>query len=562
VVFRISKIGLPEGVGLTHDPAMFHRFIVPVLVCLMLGCGKSSTSKKSDNPSVHPQILNLGNGAEPEGLDPHVVTGVPEHNVLVALIEGLVGEDPKDLHPVPGVAERWENSEDGLVWTFHLRSNARWSTGDTVTAQDFVLSYKRMLSPKLASQYAYMLHVVKNAKEFNAGKIKDFSRVGFEAVDEHTLKITLAGPTPYFLSLLNHYSWFPVHIPTVKKYGPVDSPNNPWTRPGNFVGNGPFVLDKWEVNDVIVVKKSPTYWDKAKVSLKEINFKPISSAEVEERAFRSGQIHVSNTIPLNKIDVYRKKNPQDLRLDPYLGVYFYRLNVTEPPLDNKKVRQALALAIDRESLVRNVLRGADKPTTFFTPPDTGGYTYNGGPKISFDPDRASRLLAEAGYPQGKGFPKLKLLYNTSEAHQRIAEAIQQMWQNNLKVQIELTNEEWKVYLNTQQKMEYQVSRAGWIGDYNDPNTFLDMWLTGGGNNYTGFTNEKFDQLIASASQESDSQKRFSLFGKAEEILLDEMPIIPIYHYTSKYLASPKVKGWHPTILNHHPYKHVSIKPGD
>ncbi len=313
---------------------------------------------------------------------------------------------------------------------------------------------------------------------------------------------------------------------------------------------------------MIVVKKSPTYWDKAKVTLKEVNFKPISSAEVEERAFRSGQIHVSNTIPLNKIDVYRKKNPQDLRLDPYLGVYFYRLNVTEPPLDNKKVRQALALALDRESLVRNVLRGADKPTTFFTPPDTGGYTYNGGPKIGFDPERASRLLAEAGYPQGKGFPKLKLLYNTSEAHQRIAEAIQQMWQNNLKVQIELTNEEWKVYLNTQQKMEYQVSRAGWIGDYNDPNTFLDMWLTGGGNNYTGFTNKKFDQLIAAASQEANPQKRFSLFEQAEEILLDEMPIIPIYHYTSKYLANPKVKGWHPTILNHHPYKHVSIAPGD
>ena len=165
---------------MTHDPLMFHRFIVPVLVCLLLGCGKSSTNKKSGDPSVHPQILNLGNGAEPEGLDPHVVTGVPEHNVLVALIEGLVGEDPKDLHPVPGVAERWENSENGLVWTFHLRSNAQWSTGDTVTAQDFVLSYKRMLSPKLASQYAYMLHVVKNAKEFNTGKLKEFSKVGFE----------------------------------------------------------------------------------------------------------------------------------------------------------------------------------------------------------------------------------------------------------------------------------------------------------------------------------------------------------------------------------------------
>lgn len=541
---------------------VYRVFVLSLVSCILLGCGKSSSENSSGNPESTAQILNLGNGAEPEGLDPHVVTGVPEHNILVALIEGLVAEDPKDLHPVPGVAERWEKSEDSLIWTFYLRKNAKWSTGDPVTAEDFVLSYKRMLSPKLASQYAYMLHVVKNAKAFNERDIDDFSQVGFEAVDDHTLKITLAGPTPYFLSLLNHYSWFPVHVPTVKKHGEVDSPNNPWTLPGNFVGNGPFVLDKWEVNDVIVVKKSSTYWDKDKVKLEQINFKPISSAEVEERAFRSGQIHVSNTIPLNKIDVYRKKNPENLRLDPYLGVYFYRLNVTVPPLDKKKVRQALALSIDRESLVRNVMRRAATSTAFFTPPDTGGYTYNGGPKIEFDPERAAELLAEAGYPRGKGFPKLKLLYNTSEAHQRIAVAIQQMWQNNLKIQIELTNEEWKVYLNTQQKMEYQVSRAGWIGDYNDPNTFLDMWLTDGGNNYTGFSIKKFDQLIEAASQEPDRQKRFKLFEEAEAILLDEMPVIPIYHYISKYLANPKVKGWHPTILNHHPYKHVSISPGD
>ena len=537
-------------------------FLISFVTCIFLGCGKPSSETSSNNSGSTAQILNLGNGAEPEGLDPHVVTGVPEHNILAALIEGLVAEDPKDLHPVPGVAERWEKSEDGLIWTFYLRKTAKWSTGDPVTAKDFVLSYKRMLSPKLASQYAYMLHVVKNAKAFNEKEIEDFSQVGFEAVDDHTLKITLAGPTPYFLSLLNHYSWFPVHVPTVEKYGEIDSPNNPWTRPGNFVGNGAFVLDKWEVNDVIVVKKSSTYWDKDKVKLEQINFKPISSAEVEERAFRSGQIDISNTIPLNKIDVYRKKNPENLRLDPYLGVYFYRLNVTAPPLDKKKVRQALALSIDRESLVRNVMRRADKPTAFFTPPDTGGYTYSGGPKIEFDPDQAAQLLAEAGYPQGKGFPKLKLLYNTSEAHQRIAEAIQQMWQNNLKIQIELINEEWKVYLSTQQKMEYQVSRAGWIGDYNDPNTFLDMWLTGGGNNYTGFANNEFDRLIEAAGQEADRQKRFKLFEEAEAILLDEMPVIPIYHYTSKYLANPKVKGWYPTILNHHPYKHVSISPED
>ena len=534
-------------------------FQLVVLLGLLLGCSKS-TEKPNQSGSI-PQILQLGNGAEPMGLDPQIVTGVPEHHIISALIEGLVTENKKNLNPEPGTAERWETSEDGLVWKFNLREDAKWSNGDPVTANDFVQSYQRMLTPSLGSQYAYMLHVVKNAEAYNSGKLKDFSQVGFEAINDKQLNITLKAPTPYFLSLLNHYSWFPVHIPTIKKHGGIDKPDNRWTLPGNFVGNGPFILDKWEINKVIVVKKSSTYWDRKTVKLEEIHFHPISDVEVEERAFRSGQIHVSNTIPLNKIEVYRKKDAEKLRIDTYLGTYFYRLNTKRKPLDDKRVRMALALAVDRESIVRNIHYRTVKVAGNITPPGTGGYTYQGSP-LKYDPDKARQLLAEAGFPGGQGFPKLSVLYNSSEQHRRMAEVIQQMWKKNLGIEIELANEEWKVYLKTSQEMDYDISRAGWIGDYPDANTFLDMWLTDGGNNYTGFSLVEYDKLIADAANAPSVEARLALFQKAEGLLMEEMPILPIYFYNARYLIDPQVREWHPTILNHHPYKHVYLAPAE
>ena len=534
-------------------------FQLVVLLGLLLGCSKS-TEKPNQSGSI-PQILHLGNGAEPMGLDPQIVTGVPEHHIISALIEGLVTENKKNLNPEPGTAERWETSEDGLVWKFHLREDAKWSNGDPVTANDFVESYQRMLTPSLGSQYAYMLHVVKNAEAYNSGKLKDFSQVGFKAINDKQLNITLKAPTPYFLSLLNHYSWFPVHIPSIKKHGGIDKPDNRWTLPGNFVGNGPFILDKWEINKVIVVKKSSTYWDRKTVKLEEIHFHPISDVEVEERAFRSGQIHVSNTIPLNKIEVYRKKDAEKLRIDTYLGTYFYRLNTKRKPLDDKRVRMALALAVDRESIVRNIHYRTVKVAGNITPPGTGGYTYQGSP-LKYDPDKARQLLAEAGFPGGQGFPKLSVLYNSSEQHRRMAEVIQQMWKKNLGIEIELANEEWKVYLKTSQEMDYDISRAGWIGDYPDANTFLDMWLTDGGNNYTGFSLVEYDKLIADAANAPSVEARLALFQKAEGLLMEEMPILPIYFYTARYLIDPQVREWHPTILNHHPYKHVYLAPAE
>lgn len=530
-----------------------------VMVCLALtwgfvGCGNRTSQVEQ---GIEEQILHLGNGTEPQGIDPHVVTGVPEHNIISALLEGLVSEDPQTLEPVPGVAERWEASEDARVYTFYLRSNAKWSNGEPVTAQDFVQSYERILSPQIGSKYSYMLYVMENAEAFNTGKLTDFSQVGCKALDDRTLQITLTHPTGYFLSLLNHYSWFPVHIPTIKKHGGVTDRSNQWTRPGNFVGNGPFVLKEWQVNQLLSVAKSPTYWDADKVRLNGIRFYPIEREDTEERAFRAGQLHVTYIIPRSKIPVYKRENPELLRIDPYLGVYFYRFNVTRKPLNDPRVRRALSLAIDRESLTKNVTQAGEIPAYHFTPPDTAGY--HAKATIEGNVEEAKRLLAEAGYPDGQGFPTLDLLYNTQEAHRMIAEAIQQMWRKNLNINIGIVNQEWKVYLDTTQDLHYDISRAGWIGDYVDPNSFLDMWITGGGNNYTGFSNPEYDRLLAEAARSPDRDKRYELFQQAEAILMQELPIMPIYFYTSPYLIHPSVRGWYPTILNHHPYKYVYLE---
>jgi oligopeptide transport system substrate-binding protein len=530
-------------------------WLLLVFALPLIGCGRRETRVEAGDRA---QILYKGNGGEPQELDPYIVTGVSEYHILMSLFEGLVSEDPHDLRPVPGVAERWDVSPDGRVYTFHLRKDAKWSNGDPVTARDFLESYKRMLTPSLASEYSYMHFVVKGARAYNEGKITDFDQVGYKVLDDSTLQITLENSTPYFLSLLLHHSWFPVHLPTIRKYGDPYQRGSKWTRVGRFVGNGPFVLAKWRVNDVIVVKKSPTYWDRDRVRLNEIHFLPIESDETEERAFRAGQLHVTETLPLTKVDFYRKYYPQLLRIEPYLGTYFYRINVTKPPLNDKRIRRALALTIDRESLCADVLRGGQIPSFCLTPPGTMGYTSH--TQLHENVAEAKRLLAEAGYPDGKGLPSVELLYNTLEAHRIIAESIQQMWKKNLGIEVHLVNEEWKVYLDSQRTLNYQICRASWIGDYNDPNTFLDMFVTGGGNNETGWSNPEYDRLIAEAARTTEPQERLEVFQKAEAILLDELPIIPIYFYTHVAAQRPEVKGWYPTILDNHPYKYVYLEP--
>ena len=525
-----------------------------VLFLTGAGCGKRTTRVQVGDRE---QILHLANGSEPEDLDPQITTGVTEDNIIRAMIEGLVAEDPIDLHPVPGMAERWDISPDGKVYTFHLRANAKWSNGEPVTALDFVRSYHRALTPELANEYKDMFFYVVNAEKFYKKEITNFDEVGFKALDERTFQISLHHPTSYFLSLLNHHSWFPIHIPTVEKHGQLYQRGNHWTRPENYVGNGPFILSQWKVNSVIVVKKNPFYWDADKVRLKEIRFYPLERLDTEERAFRSKQVHKTNKIPLTKIDYYKEHNPDLLKRAAYLGTYFYMLNTTNGAFRDKRVRQALSMSIDRESLVKNVSRNGELAAFSLVPPQTAGYTSEN--KITFDIPGAKKLQAEAGYPDGAGFPKSELLYNTLESHKIIAEALQQMWKKNLGIDITLRNEEWKVYLDSRKLGKFDLFRYGWIADYVDPNAFLDMWLSYGGNNNSGWVNKEYDNLIEEAGRTIDTTARFKIFQKAEALLLDEAPIIPIYHYTTGYLLRPSVKNWNLTILDHQAYKYVYLE---
>ena len=520
----------------------------------------SSCSAPSNvEKAVEEQVLHFGLGSEPQYLDPHLANSVSAHNVIIALIEGLVSEDPKTLKPVPGVAEKWDISEDGLIYTFHLRKNAKWSNGDSVTAHDFVYSYKRILNPELASQYASMLHGLKNAREYHEeGLSWDEAKVGATAIDDYTLQLTLENPTPYFLELLNHYSWFPAHPPTIEKFGAFGKQGTAWTRPGNYVGNGPFTLSDHKVNSVIEVKKNPLYWDAQTVSLEGIRFYPIESADTEERAFHSGFLHLTQTVSPDRIDFLKENHSDLIHFESYLGTYFYRFNVEEPPFDDVRVRLAFNLATDRQAIVEKVTKGGQLPARCFTPPGTGGFSPES--RFRFDPQKAKSLIQEYLTEKGlKSLPKIELKYNTSEGHKKVAEALQGMWKNHLGAEIQLLNMEWKVFLSTIAKRDFSLARAGWIGDYVDANTFLHMWRTGDGHNNTGWSSTRYDELLELAAQESDTQKRFSYFEECEKLIAENAPILPIYFYVHVTLRSPTVKGWHPTLLDHHPYKYVRLE---
>jgi oligopeptide transport system substrate-binding protein len=503
------------------------------------------------------QTLHLGNGAEPADLDPQVSTVYTDYNILLSLFEGLTVIDEASSQAAPGAAERWDISNEGTVYTFHLRKNGRWSNGDPVTAQDFITAFQRILSPALASEYAYMLYPVKNAEAFNTGKLADFAQVGFRAIDPLTLEITLAHPTPYLLSLIAHQAWFPIHPPTILKFGKLDQRGTRWTQPGNLVGNGAFVLKEWLPNARIVVVKSETYWDAGHTRLNSVVFYPNDNIATDEKNFRAGQLHVTYNLLPEKIPVYRKQSPSPLRIDPFLETYYLHFNTTKPPLDNIKVRQALARAINREVICRVLLNGSREPAHFYTPPNTGGYTATA--RVPTDFDAARKLLAEAGFPEGKGFPQIELQMFTDAINKKVAEAFQEMWRRELGINVRLIAKDFRVYLDARRTLSYQLSLSRWIGDYNDPTTYLDMFVSGGTNNQTGWGNAEYDRLIAEAGRTLDQNARFALLQKAEAILLDEAPIAPLFFGARTFLIHMSVKGWVPSLLGIHRYQKIWLE---
>lgn len=521
-------------------------------LALAAGCSPAHDSDAAQ------QTLHVGNSDEPQELDPHIVTGNIEFKLCLALYEGLLGLHPQSLEPTPAVAKSWQTAKNAAGYVFHLRRNAKWSNGDPVTAGDFVYSWRRALLPGLGNNYAYMLYYLKNAARFHRGELPDFSLVGVRARDDWTLEVELENPTPFFLQLLTHQVYFPVHRAAIEKFGAADERGTRWTRPGNHVGNGPFRLREWRLNRNITMDKNPHYWGAAGVRLQRIVFHPVQNETTEERMFRTGQLHITSTVPADKTEYYQRERPEALKIFPYYATYYYIFNTRAAPLDDPRVRRALALAIDRRQIAERIVKAGQAPAFSFTPPGAAGYSV--GPQLEYDAAQARQLLAAAGYPDGRGFPSMELMYNTSDGHRRVAIAIQQMWKTNLGVAVALLNQDWKVYLARRDAGDYQVARAGWIGDYLDPNTFLDMYTSFSGNNDTGWGNARYDALIAQAGRTADRQLRLALLREAEILLLSELPIMPIYTYVSKSLVSPRVRGWHPNILDIHPYQYLSLAP--
>ena len=531
--------------------------ILSITLIFLIGCSENISPVDS---GLEQQIYHHGNGSEPQGIDPHIVTGVPEHHILISLCEGLTIPNPNPTGSdgyIPGTAESWTISDDGKEYIFKLNKNAKWSNGDPVTADDFVWSWKRILTASLGSQYPDMLYYLVGAYEYHNGEIDNFDEVGIKPLDSHTLKVNLKNPTPFFIGLLSHYSTWPVHKETVLKHGDIDDRNGEWTRPGNFVCNGPFQLKTWELNNKIVVEKNPHYYDASMVRLNEIHYYPVSNVMTEDRMFRAGQLHLTSSMPTQKCPIYIEEKNPNLKIDPYMGTYFYRINTENETLSDVRVRKALAYSIDRQLLVDKVTQCGQIPAYSFTPPGSNGYQPS--TEIPYDPVLAKQLLAEAGYSSDNPFPKLEILFNTNEGHRKVALAIQQMWQNELGIEVELVNQDWKVYLSREMVGDFQISRAGWIGDYEDPNTFLDLMRPNRGNNKTGWENMDFDALVEEAKTINDQEKRYELLNEAEKILIDNMPIIPLYTYVRVYQLSPDVKGFNPHILDHHHPKFIYLE---
>jgi oligopeptide transport system substrate-binding protein len=521
---------------------------------LLASCQKEAQVDKATREG----ILLVGNSNEPKGLDPHIVSGVLESNILRALFEGLITNDPQSDTATPGGAAL-EVTPDATatVWTVKLRPDGKWSDGTPVTAQDFAFSYERMLTPELGAKYAEMLYFLKGAEDFNKGKTTDFSTVGVEVMDDETLRLTLRGPTPYFREILKHYTWTAVPRHIVLKHGKIGQRGNPWTRPENIVGNGPYQLKSWRRTDHIEVERNPFYWNAANVTLNGIRFLPITNLYTEARMFRDGQLHTTYAATSEVVDLMKKDHPEQLRQEPYVGTTFFRFNTTRKPLNDVRVRQALSYAIDRDAICSTVFRGYE-PAYAMTPP-MGNYQPPRG--AGFDKEKARQLLAEAGFPGGKGFPRLKVLIASKETAATLAQAVQAMWRDTLGIEVEIENKEWNAYIVATQELDYDIANSGWIGDYLDPLTFLEMWTPGNGNNLTGWESPEFVKLLQQSFQETDAARRFDLLRQAESIFVNESAILPIAWQSRNYLIHPSVEGWHPLLLANNPYQFLRLVPG-
>lgn len=513
------------------------------------GCAKRETP--ADAGAKNGTLL-VGNSADPATLDPSLTTGLNEFKILCALFEGLVCADTKTLEILPAAAESW--SFDGSSYTFKIRKSAKWSDGEKLKASDFVFAFKRILNPKVGAEYAHFLFPIKNAKSFFEGKTKD---LGAKAIDGDTLKIELERPCPHFLSLLYHNAFFPLPEHILKKFGAEDKREGSWVRPENMVSNGAFTLKKWSVNGKVRVEKNPLYWDAENVLLNAVEFYPISNINTEDRAFRAGQLHITDSVAASRMDAIKRDMAKNLKIGDMLGVYYYAINTARPPLNDPGVRKALAMSINRKAIISNFLKAEQKPATTFVPPNASkGYACP--ISIKEDIKEARKLLADAGYPDGKGFPEITITYNTSEQHRPIAEAIQAQWKEALNIKVELFNLSWPAYLAARRQGDFFITRASWVADYASPESFLEMFSSKSPLNHSGWKNKNFDNLTASAMT-NDAKVSNEKFSLAEKLIIEEAPIIPIYFYSRVLLMDERVKNWHLNPLDYHNFKGVHFE---
>jgi len=494
-------------------------------------------------PVFAEKVLTRGNGSEPATLDPHATDARTESNILRDLFEGLVVARP-DGQVAPGIAESWDISDDNLTYTFHLRANAKWSNGDPITADDFVYSLRRSIAPRPGKADAANMEVIRNAEAVIKGE-KPATELGVEAVDPRTVRITLRGPTPYFLALLaSDNNAIPVHRPTVEKYG------EHWAEPGKMVSDGAYTLAEWEPGKQVVVVRNPNYYGNADVKIDKVIFYPITSPAEELKLFKAGKLDMTSEVPQEQVKWISLSDPKEFWNKPYIATYYYALNLTaEPFKGNLALRKALAMAINREALVEKVTRAGELPAYSLVPPVIPGYKRQALPFIdqTYEDrlEEARRQFAEAGYSPAQPLT-LELLYNTNDNNRKIANAIIGMWQDAFGkgLIVNPVDVERNEYLQRRARRQFQVVRAAWIGDYADPTVFLNLMLSHAAppRNDPGFKSAAYDDLLEKAGTTTDPAERSGLLQQAERLLLNEYAIIPIYHFATKSMVSEKVKG--------------------
>ena len=508
------------------------------------------TEQGRPDPSVlaDEQILHRGNGEEPQTLDPHLATGVPTANILRDLFEGLTTTAP-DGEIVPGAAGRWNVSRDGITYTFYLRPEGRWSNGDPLTAEDFVFSFRRAVDPNTAASYGRMLIPILNAPAILAGELEP-ETLGVEALNERTVQITLADPTPYFLGLLTHATTYPVHRPSLEQHGDAH------VRAGNLVSNGAYRLAEWQPRSRIELERNPYFHDDDETLIDRVIYHPIEDENTEFQRFRAGGLDWTYEVPNNQFRWLQENLSEALLISPWFGTYFFSFNQTrEPFIDNLALRQALNLAINRDILTEKVTQFGEIPTFNLIPPDTPDFPSPipeaAGWTQQQREQRALELYRQAGYSEDRPLD-VELRYNTSENHRKIAVAVAAMWKQVLGVRTRLVNEEFRVFLqNRALRRNTEVFRAGWIGDYQDAFTFLELFHSEHGRNDAGYNNPRYDRLLEQISTERIPARRRNLMVEAERILLADQVVLPVYVYVTKRLIDPTLKGWQPNIMDFH-----------